>query len=354
MITFTNGRIMLSFFYVKFIKRFKMEIFRLRIKYNYNNKKVLNYTTQSVNLIRYNSLKKKNIFFVSTRSFCSGNVKLNANTLGSIKDLTSNLQAESSADAARRITRNPNPNRIVCLVKRIYTIFIESDLDTKINNMDNLLSENFWTENQEMGDKAKIALEKMLRHEVLEGEEAFHVDNFFIKEGISLEGLRLEDLRAKIENCQNFYTQKYSDLQEKLKEWKEEKNNLLLEEEEENSKDKGKQPDYSLHPSYNVSEDINSSKTNQKEGFYFIKTSNLNSSEILYTQTGCSDHKEFYDNYEFNYLANKKRKFSDFNDTDQYDEGKIIKKAKITDNSSIIDDYADISCEPLDIIDLDG
>jgi hypothetical protein len=67
-----------------------------------------------------------------------------------------------------------------------------------------------------MGDKAKCALDKMLRHEVLEGEEAFHVDEFFLKEGISLEGLRLEDLRSKIETCQNFYTHKFSELQEKL------------------------------------------------------------------------------------------------------------------------------------------
>jgi hypothetical protein len=58
----------------------------------------------------------------------------------------------------------------------------------------------------------------MLRHEVLEGEEAFCVDNFFIKEGISLEGLRLEDLRSKIDNCQNFYSEKYAELQEKLNE----------------------------------------------------------------------------------------------------------------------------------------
>jgi hypothetical protein len=66
-----------------------------------------------------------------------------------------------------------------------------------------------------MGDKAKIALDKMLKHEVL-GEEVFDVDNFFLEEGISLEGLRLEDLRSKIETCQNFYSHKYSELQEKL------------------------------------------------------------------------------------------------------------------------------------------
>jgi hypothetical protein len=69
-----------------------------------------------------------------------------------------------------------------------------------------------------MGDKAKVALDKMLRHEILEGEEAFYVDEFFTKEGISLEGLRLENLRSKIETCQDFYTHKYSELQEKIKE----------------------------------------------------------------------------------------------------------------------------------------
>ena len=84
-----------------------------------------------------------------------------------------------------------------------------------------------------MGDRAKVALDKMLRHEALEGEEAFCIDNFFIKEGISLDGLRLEDLRSKIETCQSFYTHKFSDLQEKLNEWNEEKNNMLLQREEE-------------------------------------------------------------------------------------------------------------------------
>ena len=48
------------------------------------------------------------------------------------------------------------------MVRRIYTIYIEKDLDTKINNMNDLLLENFWIENQEMGDRAKIALDKML------------------------------------------------------------------------------------------------------------------------------------------------------------------------------------------------
>jgi hypothetical protein len=69
-----------------------------------------------------------------------------------------------------------------------------------------------------MGDKAKIALEKMLRHENLDEQEVFCVDDFFTKEGISLEGLRLEDLRSKIETCQNFYTHKFLELQEKLNE----------------------------------------------------------------------------------------------------------------------------------------
>lgn len=314
MITFTNGGVML-----KMIKGLKMKTnYKFIFKYSYTNNKVYKYTTQNA---------YKHLILGSTRSFSSGNVKLKANTFISIKDLTSNLQAESSADAARRITRIPNPNRIACLVRRIYTIFIESDLDTKINNMNDLLREDFWAENRDMGDRAKVALDKMLRHEVLEGEEAFCVDNFFNKEGISLEGLRLEDLRTKIETCQNFYTHKYSDLEEKLKEWNEEKNNLLLQRDEEQEKDKGKEPDYSLHPSYNLSQD------SKKEDFKF------NSSQIFYTDSSN--------------LANK-RKFSEFNGLDICDEGKIIKKAKITHNSSLLDDYADISCEPLDIIDFDG
>jgi hypothetical protein len=135
---------MLSFLYVKLIERFKIQIFGLRLKYNLRIKKESYIRSQSVYLLRSNYLKKKKyIFLGSSRSFCSGNVKLRANTLGSIKDLTSNLQAESSADAARRITRNPNPNRIACLVRRIYSIYREDDLDTKINSMTNLLSENF-------------------------------------------------------------------------------------------------------------------------------------------------------------------------------------------------------------------
>src|SRR5690625_2636489 len=204
-----------------------------------------------------------------------------------------------------------------------------------------------------MGDRAKVALEKMLRNEILQGEEAFYVDNFFINEGISLEGLRLSDLRFKIETCQDFYTQKYSELQEKLNERNEEKNNLLLQQEEEElNKEKGKEPDYSLHPSYNISEDINSDNITQKED---IKPGNLKNSQILFRQTDSSEQKEFCGNDELNLnnLANK-RKFSDLNGTDLCDEGKIIKKAKITHNTSLLDDYADISCEPLDIIDFDG
>lgn len=341
---------MLKFLYIKFIKELKMKTnFRLWFKYKYTSK-VWKPTTQSVYLGRSN-LKKKNINLGFSRSFCSGNVKLRAKSFLDVKDLTKNLQAESSAEAARRITRVPNPNRIACLVRRIYTIFIESDLDTKINNMNDLLLESFWTENQEMGDKAKVALDKMLRHEILDNEEVFYVDEFFIKEGISLEGLRLEDLRSKIETCQGFYTHKYSELQEKIKEWNEEKNNLLLQQEEESTKDKGKYPDYSLHP-YMLSENINTSKTSQSEILKLIKSGNLNSSQKLYTDTSSSEKLGFSGNVELNF--NKKRKFSDLNGIDHCDEGKIIKKAKISDNSSLLDDYADVSCEPLDIIDLDG
>jgi hypothetical protein len=267
-------------------------------------------------------MKKRNLTLGYTRSFCSGNVKLKANNFGYLKDLTSNLQAESSAEAARRITRVPNPNRIAGLVRRIFTIYMENDLDTKINNLQDLLSESFWTENQEMGDSAKIALEKMLRHEVLEGEEAFYVDNFFIKEGISLEGLRLEDLRSKIETCQDFYIQKYTELQEKLNVLVEEKNSLLMleQEQEESNNDKGKQPDYGFYHSCDISHEVYPNKVFQT----------------------------------FNRLAIKKRKLSDLNGSDLCDEDKILKKAKITDNSSLLDDYADVSCEPFDIMDLDG
>jgi hypothetical protein len=88
-------------------------------------------------------MKKRNLTLGYTRSFCSGNVKLKANNFGYLKDLTSNLQAESSAEAARRITRVPNPNRIAGLVRRIFTIYMENDLDTKINNLQDLLSESF-------------------------------------------------------------------------------------------------------------------------------------------------------------------------------------------------------------------
>lgn len=262
--------------------------------------------------------KQLNISYVTSRSFCSSNVKFKAKINVSINDFTNNLQAESSEDAARRINTNPNPNRIACLVRRIYTIFIESDLDTKINNMNDLLREDFWTENQEMGDRAKIALDKMLRHEVLEGEEVFYVDNFFLEEGISLEGLRLEDLRSKIETCQSFYSNKHLELQEKLNMWNEEKNDLLLQQDEESNNDKGKQPDYTLHPWYNTHENING------------------------------------DELKFNCLDSKKRKFYEINDLEFYDEGKIIKKVKINHNSSLLDDFADVSCEPIDIMDLDG
>jgi len=337
-----------------FIKLLKMESFnRFSLKKNNTKNKLCKYTTKNEYMVISKNLKKNSWIMGSTRSFCSGNVKLKANAYESIKDLTSNLQAEASADAARRITRRPNPNRIECLVRRIYTIYREGDLDAKIDKMNDLLLENIWTENQEMGDRAKVALEKMLRNEILQGEEAFYVDNFFINEGISLEGLRLSDLRFKIETCQDFYTQKYSELQEKLNEWNEEKNNLLLQQEEEElNKEKGKEPDYSLHPSYNISEDINSDNITQKED---IKPGNLKNSQILFRQTDSSEQKEFCGNDELNLnnLANK-RKFSDLNGTDLCDEGKIIKKAKITHNTSLLDDYADISCEPLDIIDFDG
>ena len=324
MIAYTNGGIM-SMFYIKFfINRLlsKLQtIYRYCFKYNFAQKKVYKYTTQSVYFVRSHHLKKKkNSTLGYSRSFSSGNVKLRANNFEYIKDLTSNLQAESSADAARRITRVPNPNRIAGLVRRIYTIYMENDLETKINNMNDLLSESFWTENQDMGKSAKFALDKMLRHEVLEGEEAFYVDNFFIKEGISLEGLRLEDLRSKIETCQDFYIQKYTELQEKLNIWVEEKNSLLIQQQEESNIDKGKQPDYSFHPSYDISSDICPNKALQM----------------------------------FSGLAIKKRKFSDLNGSDLCDDGKILKKAKITDNSSLLDDFADVSCEPLDIIDFDG
>jgi hypothetical protein len=126
-----------------------------------------------------------------------------------------------------------------------------------------------------------------------------------------------------------------------------------LEQEEFN---KGKQPDSSLHPSYNISEDIYTSKITKKEDFNLIKSDKLNSSEILITHTGSSEQKGFCGNDEliFNSLENKKRKFSEFNELDLCDEDKIVKKLKINHNTSLLDDYADISCEPLDIIDFDG
>lgn len=103
---------------------------------NYTNNKIYKSTT-------YKCLKKKSRVLGYTRFFSTSSVKLRAKTFVSLKDLTSNLQAESSADAARRITRNPNPNRIASLVRRIYTIYIESDLETKIDKMNDLLRESF-------------------------------------------------------------------------------------------------------------------------------------------------------------------------------------------------------------------
>jgi len=326
MITYTNGRIMKMLYIKSFINQMFCKlhiIFTYFFKYIFAQKKACKYTTQSIYFVKsHHFIKKRNTYLGYTRSFSTSNVKLKANNYGYLKDLASNLQAESSADAARRITRVPNPNRIAGLVRRIFTIYTEDDLDTKINNTHDLLSESYWTENQEMGDKAKIALDKMLRHEVLEGEEAFYVDNFFIKEGISLEGLRLEDLRSKIETCQDFYTQKYTELQEKLNVWIEEKNSLLMlqQEQEEGSNDKGKQPDYGFTHSCDISHDVYPNKIFQI----------------------------------FSRLGIKKRKFSDLNGSNLCDEGKIIKKAKITDNSSLLDDFADVSCEPMDIMDLDG
>ena len=128
------------------------------------------------------------------------------------------------------------------------------------------------------------------------------------------------------------------------------------EEQEESNKDKGKQPDYSLHPSYNISEDINTSKNTKKEDFYLTKSDKLDSSEIILTLAGSSEQKGFCGNDElnFNCLENNKRKIFELNGLDPSDEGKIVKKAKITHNTSLLDDYADISCEPLDIIDFDG
>jgi hypothetical protein len=308
-------------------------------------------------------LKENYKIYGSIRSFSSGYVKLRANNFGYLKDLRSELQTisdESSVDSARRITRAPNPNRILCLVKRIFTIYGESDLDAKINQMNDLLSEDIWRENQEMGDRAKIALDKLLRNEYL-GEEVFCIDEFFIKEGISLEGLRAEDLTSKIESCQSFYREKFLDLQENLKEWNEEKNNLLLQEEErynlllqeeEFNKDKGKQPDLSLHPYY-ISEDGNTSKITQKEDFNLINYDKPESSKMLLTDS--SNLQEFCVNDELPFNLANKRKFSDFNGLDICDEGKILKKVKISHNtSSLLDDFADISCEPLDIIDFDG
>jgi len=135
---------MLKFLFVYFFKRYKTQTtVRSWIKNNYTNNKICLYTSQSIYKVRYNQIKRKSSILGFSRSFCSGNVKLKSNTFIPRDDLTSNLQAESSAEAASRITRIPNPNRIAGLVKRIYTIFIENDLDTKINNMNDLLLESF-------------------------------------------------------------------------------------------------------------------------------------------------------------------------------------------------------------------
>ena len=135
---------MLNFLYLNNFKRLKLQIiFRFSFKSNYSKKSLNLKKIEYLNSTRSKQLKNIYINYVTSRSFCSSNVKLRAKTYVSIKDLTSNLQAESSEDAARRINTNPNPNRIACLVRRIYTIFIERDLDTKINNMNDLLRENF-------------------------------------------------------------------------------------------------------------------------------------------------------------------------------------------------------------------
>ena len=82
-------------------KRLNMQIiFRRIFKYK-KNIVYINTTTQFMYKIRSNQLKKTYKTFGYSRSFSSGNVKLKAKTYESIKDLTSNLQAESSADAAR-------------------------------------------------------------------------------------------------------------------------------------------------------------------------------------------------------------------------------------------------------------
>jgi hypothetical protein len=113
---------------------------------------------------------------------------------------------------------------------------------------------------------------------------------------------------------------------------------LLLQQDEEYNKDKGKEPDYSLHPSYNISEIINNNNITKKDDFLFIK----------------SDLLDYTDKLDFKCLESKKRKIYEINDLDVYDEGKIVKKTKTSHNTSLLDDYADISCEPLDIIDFDG
>ena len=82
----------------------------------------------------------------------------------------------------------------------------------------------------------------------------------------------------------------------------------------------------------------------------------LNSSWNIKYNIDSSEQIGFYVIHElnFNCLENKKRKFSEINGLDLCDENKIVKKTKINHNTSLLDDFADISCEPLDIIDLDG
>src|SRR5690606_22961768 len=106
---------MLNFIYLNNLKRIKLQmIFIFNFKSNYNKKSLNLKNIEYLNKTRSKQLKNINISYVTSRSFCSSNVKLKAKTFVSIKDLTSNLQAESSEDAARRINTNPNPNRIAC------------------------------------------------------------------------------------------------------------------------------------------------------------------------------------------------------------------------------------------------
>jgi hypothetical protein len=137
---------MLKFLYIDVNKRLNMEtIFKPRLKYNYTRDKMCKCLTPTVFSVKAYYLKENYKIYGSIRSFSSGYVKLRANNFGYLKDLRSELQTisdESSVDSARRITRAPNPNRILCLVKRIFTIYGESDLDAKINQMNDLLSED--------------------------------------------------------------------------------------------------------------------------------------------------------------------------------------------------------------------